>query len=299
LPKYRDFLGVCWEVNITLAPYSSTKRQSKGENQMSKKQYFFESDEAYRERISKEANESIVEKATGSVPRQGFFEGNEAYRNRISQEANEQTIAKHTGSAPTQCLTESDDDYRHRSEIEANEHVIENSTGSAPSQHLCESDQSYADRVSIESNERTIEDSTGKAPTQSWFESNDDYRDRLKEKADEIISENNEGGCFITTACVTYAGLPDDCEELQILRRYRDGYILNLPNGRAMVSEYYRNAQHIVIQITNDTEREFVLNSTMTTIKDAVNQIKKWNNQAALNMYVCMFQSLVERYRNC
>ena len=31
----------------------------------------------------------------------------------------------------------------------------------------------------------------------------------------------NSGGCFLTTACVTYRGLADDCYELNVLRNFR------------------------------------------------------------------------------
>src|SRR6185295_8850185 len=38
------------------------------------------------------------------------------------------------------------------------------------------------------------------------------------------------GLCFITTACAQAQGLPDDCEELTVLRGLRDDYIRQLPD---------------------------------------------------------------------
>ena len=61
--------------------------------------------------------------------------------------------------------------------------------------------------------------------------------------------------CFLTTACVHYAGLPDDCEELTGMRNFRDAYLLSLPNGQAMYDEYYRLAPAIVEAIERSDER--------------------------------------------
>ncbi len=46
-------------------------------------------------------------------------------------------------------------------------------------------------------------------------------------------------GCFITTACCELLGLPDDCFELNALRRYRDGVLAKLPGGEAAIARYY------------------------------------------------------------
>ena len=41
-------------------------------------------------------------------------------------------------------------------------------------------------------------------------------------EADDGSSDDNDSGCFLTTACIRAKGLPDDCMELQTLRAYRD-----------------------------------------------------------------------------
>ena len=48
-------------------------------------------------------------------------------------------------------------------------------------------------------------------------------------------------GCFITTVCCEYKGLADDCEELTILRKFRDTYV-----PKQLVKEYYKIAPKIV-----------------------------------------------------
>lgn len=62
-----------------------------------------------------------------------------------------------------------------------------------------------------------------------------------KEKADD--------GCFLTSACVKARGLPDDCEELTVLRRYRDSYLRNRPGGGEEIRRYYEIAPAVVKRI--------------------------------------------------
>lgn len=57
--------------------------------------------------------------------------------------------------------------------------------------------------------------------------------------------------CYLTSACVEAMGLTDNCHELEVLRSFRDGYILSLPNGADEVSEYYCCAPTIVDRIKN------------------------------------------------
>lgn len=58
--------------------------------------------------------------------------------------------------------------------------------------------------------------------------------------------------CFLTTACVEARGLPDDCYELTTLRAFRDGYLRRLPDGEAMIREYYDIAPKIVAALQRD-----------------------------------------------
>ena len=51
--------------------------------------------------------------------------------------------------------------------------------------------------------------------------------------------------CYITTAACTALGLPDECEELQTLRWFRDN-VLTDEAGLALVGRYYEQAPAIV-----------------------------------------------------
>lgn len=56
-------------------------------------------------------------------------------------------------------------------------------------------------------------------------------------------------GCFLTTACVQSKQLPDDCHELQTLRKLRDDYMLKTDKGQRLITHYYAIAPSIVAKI--------------------------------------------------
>ena len=54
------------------------------------------------------------------------------------------------------------------------------------------------------------------------------------------------GFCFITTAVCEAEGKPDDCPQLTAFRSFRDGWLSETEEGRALVREYYEIAPAIV-----------------------------------------------------
>ena len=56
-------------------------------------------------------------------------------------------------------------------------------------------------------------------------------------------------GCYLTSACVRVRNLPDNCEELTVLRNFRDSYMMGSEEGRAEVKEYYVTAPKIVAAV--------------------------------------------------
>ena len=100
----------------------------------------------------------------------------------------------------------------------------------------------------------------------------------------------------MTTACVHYAGLPDDCKELTGMRNFRDDYLLSLPNGQAMYNEYYRLAPTIVEAIERSDERAGILTDILARVRQCVHFSDKGNNEAALNVYTAMFDELKNKF---
>lgn len=121
------------------------------------------------------------------------------------------------------------------------------------------------------------------------------------DKSWDDTKDNNEsqkdGGCFITSACVKANGLPDNCYELEILRLYRDTYILNLPQGNILIKEYYQNAPKIVTAINkNLRQKEIYIWLFKELIQKSVNKIKAGDNVGTLNNYTAIYKYLEHNF---
>jgi hypothetical protein len=149
-------------------------------------QKWYETNEAYNERIAQEANERTIENLTGSAPTPHWYETNTTYGERIAQEATERIIEHSTGSAPTTHWYESGTAYSERIAQEANECVIKDSTGSAPTTHWYENNIDYDTRIRQEANEQIVKGGTGSSPKQHWLEGEHDYRSRIANEAREV-----------------------------------------------------------------------------------------------------------------
>ena len=94
-------------------------------------------------------------------------------------------------------------------------------------------------------------------------------------------------GCYITTACVKYMRLHDDCDELITLRHFRDNYMLSSNNTKEMVDTYYSIAPDLVKAIeTKEDAYEIFKHTYKVYILEAVRLIKLEKNREALELYI-------------
>lgn len=105
-------------------------------------------------------------------------------------------------------------------------------------------------------------------------------------------AEEKSSGCFLTTACVSHMGLPDDCHELTTLRAFRDEYVALLPDGTSILSEYYQTAPVIVSKIQAHPNRDIILSEIFGTVRSAVNLIEHGADEAAFIQYSDLFSKL-------
>ncbi len=102
--------------------------------------------------------------------------------------------------------------------------------------------------------------------------------------------------CFLTTACVTARGLPDDCYELTTLRAFRDGYMSSLEDGPEMIEEYYRVAPQIVDAIHADPAADAIMNDIYAIILDCIGHIESNRPETTLMIYRSMVLGLAGKY---
>jgi hypothetical protein len=130
-----------------------------------------------------------------------------------------------------------------------------------------------------------------------------------REESQRIIDENNaydagwdnarnqdSGGCFISTACARYAGLPDNCEELVTIRRFRDDFMMLSENGRKAIEEYYVVAPTIVEHLETAPDRDEIYSHLLVMIREAVQAVNARDFVAARNIYATEFAALKRRF---
>jgi hypothetical protein len=111
-----------------------------------------------------------------------------------------------------------------------------------------------------------------------------------------LLPQARNRRCYITTACVEARGLPDDCEELTVLRAFRDDYLLKKANGKQLVGLYYRHAPRIVRAIARQKHASAIYDQLYEVICACVEAIKRGDHEFAYTTYCRMVTSLTKQY---
>lgn len=141
--------------------------------------------------------------------------------------------------------------------------------------------------------------SSGRWTDKGWSNSSGRWLDNGWSNSSGSWSDSSGGGsgCYITTACVEYMGLADDCHELVVLRKSRDRLVLEDESFRFKVLEYYRKAPLIVQCIEKDPERDNVLESLyVNMISRCVTLLEAGRTEEAKSIYLNSYEQLVTKY---
>ena len=124
------------------------------------------------------------------------------------------------------------------------------------------------------------------------YNSNERYISRTEKKAPKRSS-----GCIITTAVCNALGKGDDCEELMMLRDYRDDIKEKNPVIADLIEEYYRIAPLLIKKIDECKNRiDIYKNLWRNFISLTCNMIYNKNFAAATSKYIEMVVLLCEKY---
>jgi len=103
--------------------------------------------------------------------------------------------------------------------------------------------------------------------------------------------------CYISTATCSSLGLPDDCETLSKLRRFRDQILISFPRGPIDVREYYLSAPAIVMAIENERSSKVIYREIYDTyIVPAITAIDNGDHISAYRIYANMVAGLKHRF---
>lgn len=102
--------------------------------------------------------------------------------------------------------------------------------------------------------------------------------------------------CYLTSACTDAMQLPDNCYELQILRKFRDEYVVAKTNGKFLLDEYYHTAPKIVSAINATAKKNTIYKNLFFEIRRAVSLIEDNRFEDAYQLYCNMAIRLRKKY---
>lgn len=113
-------------------------------------------------------------------------------------------------------------------------------------------------------------------------------------KGNDAPSSSN---CFLTSACTEAKGLPDDCTELTVLRRFRDEWLRKQSGGAEEIEEYYRIAPGILTAIHQEENCGEILDELYEElVVPCVRLIEREKYEAARMLYRTKALALRDKY---
>lgn len=103
--------------------------------------------------------------------------------------------------------------------------------------------------------------------------------------------------CFLTSACVFYKGLPDDCHELRTIRSLRENYMRGTELGDRLLEEYDVVGPAILSSLKTAENRGEILDHLYEhLVIPSVNKIENGKFQEAVEYYAGYVEEMKRRY---
>lgn len=129
------------------------------------------------------------------------------------------------------------------------------------------------------------------------------WRERFpKNQISKSTFEQINGGfkrklCYITTAVCESLGKEDDCMELNLLRRYRDQYLMHSEEGAKIIEGYYDIAPTIVNRINKQADSAGIYQEIWECyLKKCVSLIQSDRKEECKEVYSSMVNYLTKEY---
>jgi len=114
---------------------------------------------------------------------------------------------------------------------------------------------------------------------------------------DSIIKGFHKKLCYVTTAVCQNLHMGEECEELRLIKDFRDHYLAEKDGGQEMIASYYDIAPTLVKKISRSTNAPEIYKMLwLKFIKPCVDFIKSGNNSACEEVYCNMVNTLRTEY---
>ena len=135
---------------------------------------------------------------------------------------------------------------------------------------------------------------TSETKTDFW---GSEYTQHSDSDGDNSGTSEDKDGCFLSTACVRSQGLPDDCDELTVLRCFRDDHLKRSLHGRRLIEQYYKIAPTLVDSINAQKNQDEIYAEIYTSVVlPCVSLIHQGRFQKAQQHYDQCVSDLVNRF---
>lgn len=150
----------------------------------------------------------------------------------------------------------------------------------------------------VENNYGVLDNSDASQAYHKGYDEGKEHRyDSSDDTSSDSSSSSSDSICFITTACCQSMGRSDDCEELTVLRKYRDTYLAACDTLRPAIQEYYQLAPRIVCAIGRSPDADSAFMEIYARIvQPTVEMIKRGQNESAFDHYKTEVERLTRLY---
>lgn len=110
-------------------------------------------------------------------------------------------------------------------------------------------------------------------------------------------SSGDSSSCFISTATLVSIGKPDNCDELNAFRSFRDNWLAKQIDGQELISEYYRIAPSIVTSINSADDNKIIYQKLWAeSIEPCLKLIKQKRFSEAKKIYCDVVVDLKQKF---
>jgi hypothetical protein len=100
-----------------------------------------------------------------------------------------------------------------------------------------------------------------------------------------VVPPKKKKRCLLATAACASIGLPEDCDELERLRRFRDEIVAQRADGRAAIARYYELADEVVPLLRRDASGDVLHRIYRDTVQPAAVAIAASDTAEAVGLF--------------